>query len=37
MIDYSKGGSFKLEPIPANQMLEPIWLFNKAISKYVLD
>lgn len=24
MIDFSKGGVFKLEPIPANQMLEPI-------------
>lgn len=24
MIDFSKGGAFKLEPIPPNQMLEPI-------------
>jgi hypothetical protein len=27
MIDFSKGGIFKLEPIPSNQMLEPIRLF----------
>lgn len=24
MIDFSKGGVFKLEPIPSNQILEPI-------------
>jgi len=27
MIDFSKGGIFKLEPIAANQMLEPIYQF----------